>query len=254
MPEPADPDHDGEGPRPEHGPRPLDGGVRREPGVGERRRLDRVEVTQRDEVARVRHDHQRRHAAVGSDARRRRAGSEGALAVALEPTHAPRAAATAPRPVDRDRLADLDGADAFAHGGDPARVLVPERERHRPRQCRGVHLEEVHVGVARTGAGDAQQHLARPRLGFRHLAELRFVRAGDELECEHRKRRERRVAAQSIGTLRTILPSMRAKISSRLWPVIVSPWLRWPTTARDGSGAWRTSSATDSASSTVPHG
>ena len=181
--------------------------------------------------------------------------SEGALAVALEPTHAPRAAATAPRPVDRDRLADLDGADAFAHGGDPARVLVPERERHRPRQCRGVHLEEVHVGVARTGAGDAQQHLARPRLGFRHLAELRFVRAGDELGgASIENGASGAVAAQSMGTLRTILPSMRSKISSRLWPVMVRPWLRWPTTARDGSGAWRTSSATDSASSTVPHG
>ena len=31
---------------------------------------------------------------------------------------------------------------------------------------------------------------------------------------------------------------------------MVRPWLRWPTTARLGSGAWRTSSATDSASST----
>ena len=59
---------------------------------------------------------------------------------------------------------------------------------------------------------------------------------------------------QSMGTLRTMRPSMRSKISSRLWPVMVRPWLRWPTTARVGSGAWRTSSATDSASSTVPHG
>ena len=60
--------------------------------------------------------------------------------------------------------------------------------------------------------------------------------------------------AQSIGYLRTMRPSMSSKISSRVCPVMVRPWLRWPTTARDGSGARRTSSATASASSTVPHG
>jgi hypothetical protein len=63
-----------------------------------------------------------------------------------------------------------------------------------------------------------------------------------------------RRTGQSMGTLRAMRPSMRAKISSRLWPVMVRPWLRWPTMARLGSGASRTSSATDSASSTVPHG
>ena len=46
----------------------------------------------------------------------------------------------------------------------------------------------------------------------------------------------------------------RSRISSRLWPVMVRPWFLRPMTARDGSGACRTSSATSSASSSVPQG
>ena len=61
-------------------------------------------------------------------------------------------------------------------------------------------------------------------------------------------------SGQSIGTRRTMLGPTRSRISSRLWPVMVRPWFLRPMTARDGSGACRTSSATSSASSSVPHG
>ena len=59
---------------------------------------------------------------------------------------------------------------------------------------------------------------------------------------------------QSIGTRRTMLGPTRSRISSRLWPVMVRPWFLRPMTARDGSGACRTNSATSTASSSVPQG
>ena len=70
-------------------------------------------------------------------------------------------------------------------------------------------------------------------------------------DLTYRVTRERR---HDIGTRGTMWSPTRSKISSRLWPVIVSPWFRSPTTARDGSGAARTRSATEDASCTVPHG
>ena len=47
---------------------------------------------------------------------------------------------------------------------------------------------------------------------------------------------------------------MRSRISVRFSPVAVMPWLRRPITAWAGSGSRSISSATDSASSCVPHG
>ena len=53
----------------------------------------------------------------------------------------------------------------------------------------------------------------------------------------------------AMGTVRMSLPSMRSRISSRLLPVMVRPWFLSPTTARAGSGASLTLSATAWASS-----
>ena len=57
-----------------------------------------------------------------------------------------------------------------------------------------------------------------------------------------------------IGTWRSTFGSMRSKISSRLSPVMVRPWLRRPITAWSGRAPGARSSATATASSTVPHG
>ena len=59
---------------------------------------------------------------------------------------------------------------------------------------------------------------------------------------------------QDIGTWRSTRGSIRSRISVRLSPVAVMPWLRKPITACAGSGSCAISSATDSASSCVPHG
>ena len=59
---------------------------------------------------------------------------------------------------------------------------------------------------------------------------------------------------QVIGTCRRMSVWMRSRISVRLSPVAVMPWLRSPMTAWAGSGSRSISSATASASSCVPHG
>ena len=61
-------------------------------------------------------------------------------------------------------------------------------------------------------------------------------------------------AGYVIGTWRRMSAWMRSRISVRLSPVAVMPWLRRPITAWAGSGSRSISSATDSASSCVPHG
>ena len=58
----------------------------------------------------------------------------------------------------------------------------------------------------------------------------------------------------AIGTCGSRFGSIRFRISVRLDPVAVIPWLRRPTTVCAGSGAAATSAATLSASSAVPHG
>ena len=82
------------------------------------------------------------------------------------------------------------------------------------------------------------------------LAIWRALRAGSL-----RTRGSRRQGAgQVIGTWRRMLDSMRSRISVRVSPVAVMPWLRRPITACAGSGSRAIRSATDSASSCVPQG
>ena len=57
-----------------------------------------------------------------------------------------------------------------------------------------------------------------------------------------------------IGTWRRTFGATRSRISVRLSPVHVMPWLRRPMTACAGSGSSVTRSATATASSCVPHG
>ncbi len=57
-----------------------------------------------------------------------------------------------------------------------------------------------------------------------------------------------------MGTWRRTLGATRSRISARLSPVQVIPWLRRPITAWAGSGSSATRSATATASSWVPHG
>ena len=63
-----------------------------------------------------------------------------------------------------------------------------------------------------------------------------------------------RRAIYAMGTCSKRLGSIRSRISVRLEPVAVIPWLRRPTTVCAGSGDAATRAATLSASSEVPQG
>ena len=77
----------------------------------------------------------------------------------------------------------------------------------------------------------------------------------DEMAAEETGRAgDERCHRQVIGTWRSSFGSIRSRISVRLSPVAVMPWLRSPTTACAGSGAAATSAATLDASSSVPQG
>ena len=88
------------------------------------------------------------------------------------------------------------------------------------------------------------------------LAPLFLVLALARLWTERRLTPDARLKPrpQVIGTWRRMSAWMRSRISVRLSPVAVMPWLRRPITACAGSGSRSISSATASASSCVPHG
>ncbi len=148
--------------------------VRRERGVGERRRLPRLEVGQAA----------RGDGPTGTTISGARPPSRpspptsgpttvGPLAVVLRTAQAVVAHAAAPRAVDHDRLPDLEPAHPGAELLDPPGVLVAERERRVERQhARLEDVDQVDVGVADPGAADAHEHLARSRRRLVDLGDL----------------------------------------------------------------------------------
>ena len=102
------------------------------------------------------------------------------------------------------------------------------------------------------GDGRSQEDGSRGTVGF-PLQDPRAARQQTEREGR-RDTLFHRAFPHVIGTWRRMLAWMRSRISIRLSPVAVMPWLRRPITAWAGSGSRSISSATDSASSCVPHG
>ena len=103
--------------------------VGRQAGIGQRRRLDRVEPEQRHEVAGVVDDHELRHRPRCAQAGRTDAELTGALAVLLGPGLAGATAPTAPSSEDRHLVADGETAGIGAERLDDTGTFVPERER-----------------------------------------------------------------------------------------------------------------------------
>ena len=133
----------------------------------------------------------------------------------------------------------VGAADAGQRGTQADPVIAP-----RDGWVVSVQLQPGHPAAGQAGQAIAEQ-AQRPLVGGRRA----------EAQPQAARRSGHVVgASQSIGTRRTILGPTRSRISSRLWPVMVRPWFLRPMTARAGSGACRTSSATSSASSSVPHG
>ena len=84
--------------------RSLDRVVRREARVGQRRGVDRVQVGERDDVARARDEQERRHPAVEAEAAAFTLELGPVLAVVLHALQAPAAVSAAPGAVHRDGL------------------------------------------------------------------------------------------------------------------------------------------------------
>ena len=181
--EAADADHDRARPRPQQVQRAADRVVRSQAGVGQRRRGHRVEPVERHGEARGGHDHVLREPAVAAEPGAARRPP--AVAQVLGPDAAGAAAPASPRPVDEDRLAELEAVGSRAERGDGAGDLVAERERELVRQRAGAPVHQVQVRMAEPGAGDAHEHLTRTGFRLRHLDELGRLLPGREPNRPH---------------------------------------------------------------------
>ncbi len=146
--------------------------VRRESGVRQRHRLDRIEVAERNEVARVIDDHVLGHRAGAAETGRGDAHLGGMGAVVLRTLRARVAATAAPRAVDGVRGTDLHALDTFAELVDDAGALVSEGQGQAVGVLllRQVHHEPVRVAQARRG--HLQTYLAGAGVGFFDLDDL----------------------------------------------------------------------------------
>jgi hypothetical protein len=118
-------DHRG-GTRLEPPERMLDRVIGSQPRVGQRCRLDGVEVTNRDQQARGGHEHVLGQPAIEPESTAGARDLGGTLAVVLPPEPTRLAAAAAPRPVDDHRIARRQPAHAGADLLHPASVLMAE--------------------------------------------------------------------------------------------------------------------------------
>src|SRR4051794_34287886 len=212
--EPADADDD-DARTGTQGQRAPDRVVGRQPGVGEGRGPDGIDVAEGDQVARRRDDHVLGEPAVPAEARAAPADGLGSLAEVLLPQAAAPAATAAPGAVDDHGLADVDAVGARPERRDDARHLVAERERQLVRDRPGGPVHEVQVGVAQAGRANLEQDLAGTGLGPRHGAQPRRLLPGGELDGRHgprraiagrRIRRRRTGAPQRLRTVHALTP------------------------------------------------
>src|SRR5659263_146355 len=137
-------------------------------------------------MAGARDEHLRGHPAVQAQAGTRRAERVLVLAVVLHPLATAVTVTTAPRAVHEHRLSELKTPHTRSDRVDPSRVLVTERERRTPReQARLEIVHQVQVRVTGARTRDPDDDLTGTGLGLHHLAELRGLLPGDELQCEH---------------------------------------------------------------------
>ncbi len=126
MTQAADADHRARRAGPQERARAIDRVVGRDAGIGQRCRIDRIEIAERNEILACRYQQILGHAAIGTET----AAAQGALvhAVVLFTREAHATPSAAPRAVDRDALADLDAARAAPSASTRSGVLVAERE------------------------------------------------------------------------------------------------------------------------------
>ena len=163
--------------------------IRSQRGVRERSCLDWIEVVGKaDEKIRRRHQKVVSHAAVEAESAAP-AGSRGrqwVLAVDLYSVAAAGTVATAPRPRDSDRLADLPAVDAVAKGVNPPSVLVSESERRLPEHGPSIEVpHEMEIRVARTCSAHLHEHLPWTRFRDRDFGQDRIGSPLIQAKCTH---------------------------------------------------------------------
>ena len=141
--------------------------IRGQRRIGERCAVHGVELAARDEEPRARNEHVLGEPAVEAEPAARTREHARALATVLGAARALSADAAAPRPVDEDRITDLDAARTGPKGRHPSGDLVAQCHGQVPRKRSRRPVHHVQVGVAEPGRLDLDEHRARP--GVRHL-------------------------------------------------------------------------------------
>ena len=172
--------------------------------------------------------------------------------------------------LDRMQIHDLARVPSILQ---TAGELLKNRVAERPRVRMGIHRQDLHhphqplsenafahLLTSRSKhhftrwsepSGSAPIHLAANYGTGAVTGECRRISV---LSRRSRNQISSRTGDQLIGISRSTSGSIRSRISARLSPVTVIPWLRRPITAWPGSGSRASSSATLRASSSVPHG
>jgi hypothetical protein len=152
----------------------LDRVIRREAGVGQGDVLHRIEVAERHQMPGIVGDQVLGHRARSTETWRTDAECGGVLAVILFAERTVIAVAASPRPIDGNRIADLDADDPLTQLVDDACALVAQGQRQSERlDGLGRQAHQPGIRVARPGGSDFQPHLTGPRRGRRNLHHFR---------------------------------------------------------------------------------
>src|SRR5690606_39463080 len=159
-------------------------------GIGQWRRLPRLETFgEREEQPTVRHQHVLGHAAIEAEAATTAGDGSGfqVLTVDLDPEPAPGAGPASPGPAAGDRLAHLEVGDTFSEGVYPYGVIVAEGERRVPRHHPFLEfVHEVDVGVAGSGSADCDYDFTRSWFGIGNVDELGRRLPRLQTKCFHK--------------------------------------------------------------------
>src|SRR4051812_13002631 len=230
--EPADADHHSARAGMQVRERPADRVVGRERGVGERGGGDRIEPAEWDEQPRRRDGDVLGEPAVAAEPAA--ALERLALAQVLLAAAAAAARAAAPRAIDDDIVADLHAVRARPELDHRPGHFVPERERQLVGQRPGRPVHQVQIGVAQSGAGDAQHDAPGGGDGLRDLAQLGRALPPRQPDGSH---------SQHPTNLKSGWLLTSAQFSDTLapCPACTAPLPRRSTSVRSGcaTGSWR---------------
>ncbi len=163
--------------------RPLDGVIRSQRRVAQRRGCGRAHVAERYQQPRGRNQHVVRHSSVETDSAAEAIHLGPVLAIVLHRQLAGVAPTAAPRPVDRHGIPFFEPADTFSERGYPAGVFMTESEGRREAQ---VFLHHVQIRVAHASTADLDEYLSRTGCGLGNVLDLRGATNTNKSDRLHR--------------------------------------------------------------------